>query len=43
MRTLKTKASGTYQYLADGYVELDWSGDGAGYRHPLLFSASPRA
>jgi hypothetical protein len=40
--TLKTKASGRYQYLADGYIELDWSGDGTGYRKPLLFSASPR-
>ncbi|MGQ4383584.1 hypothetical protein [Streptomyces sp. SAS_270] len=38
--TLKTKASG--QYLADGYIELDWSGGGTGYRKPLLFSASPR-
>lgn len=40
--TLKTKASGRYQYLADGYIELDWSGDGAGYHKALLFSASPR-
>ncbi|ALC26982.1 MULTISPECIES: hypothetical protein [Streptomyces] len=40
--TLKTKPSGRYQYLADGHIELDWSGDGAGYRTPLLFSASPR-
>ncbi|MFD4177198.1 hypothetical protein [Streptomyces anulatus] len=40
--TLKTKTSGRYQYLADGHIELDWSGDGTGYRKPLLFSASPR-
>jgi len=40
--TLKTKASSRYQYLAHGYIELDWSGDGTGYRKPLLFSASSR-
>ncbi|MDI3418608.1 hypothetical protein [Streptomyces luteolus] len=39
--TLKSKA-GTGRSLADGYIELDWSGDGKGYRKPLLFSASPR-
>ncbi|WP_432104122.1 hypothetical protein [Streptomyces sp. bgisy091] len=39
--TFKTKTSGRYQYLADGYIEMDWSGDGKDYRNPILFSASP--
>jgi hypothetical protein len=38
--TLKSKA-GTGRYLADGYIQLDWSGDGKSYRSPILFSASP--
>jgi hypothetical protein len=38
--TLKHKA-GSGRYRADGYIELDWSGDGKSYRTPLLFSASP--
>ncbi|MGW0844280.1 hypothetical protein ACWD26_29900 [Streptomyces sp. NPDC002787] len=38
--TLKYKA-GSGRYLADGYIQLDWSGDGKGYRAPIQFSASP--
>ncbi|WP_405591681.1 hypothetical protein [Streptomyces sp. NBC_01092] len=38
--TLKHKA-GTGRYLADGYIQLDWSGDGKGYLKPILFTASP--
>lgn len=38
--TLKYKA-GSGRYLADGYIQLDWSGDGRGYRAPIHFSASP--
>lgn len=38
--TLKYKAR-TGRYLADGYIQLDWSGDGKGYRAPVLFTASP--
>ncbi len=37
---LKYKA-GSSRYLADGYIQLDWSGDGKGYRAPIPFSASP--
>lgn len=39
--SIKSKA-GSSRYLADGYIELDWAGDGKGYRKPLIFSASPR-
>jgi len=40
--TLKYKAgSGRYHYLTDGYIQLDWSGDGKSYRSPILFTASP--
>ncbi|MFC7908283.1 hypothetical protein [Streptomyces nigra] len=38
--TLKYPA-GTGRYLADGYIQLDWSGDGKDYRSPVLFTASP--
>ena len=38
--TLKSKA-GSGRYLADGYIQLDWSGDGKDYRSPVLFTASP--
>jgi hypothetical protein len=38
--TLKYKA-GSGRYLADGYIQLDWSGDGKGYRAPIQFTASP--
>ncbi|MEU6355039.1 hypothetical protein ABZ896_37970 [Streptomyces sp. NPDC047072] len=38
--TLKYPA-GSGRYLADGYIQLDWSGDGKGYRSPVLFTASP--
>ncbi|WP_433919828.1 hypothetical protein OIE50_38990 [Streptomyces canus] len=38
--TLKSKA-GSGRYLADGYIQLDWSGDGKSYRSPILFTASP--
>jgi hypothetical protein len=38
--TLKYKA-GSGRYLADGYIQLNWSGDGKSYRAPILFSASP--
>lgn len=38
--TLKYKA-GSGRYLADGYIQLDWSGDGKGYLKPILFTASP--
>lgn len=38
--TLKYKA-GSGRYLADGYIQLDWSGDGKSYRGPILFTASP--
>ncbi|MCW8379816.1 hypothetical protein [Streptomyces justiciae] len=38
--TLKYKA-GSGRYLADGYIQLDWSGDGKNYRTPILFTASP--
>jgi hypothetical protein len=38
--TIKTKTTGA-GYLADGYIQLDWSGDGKGYKAPILFSASP--
>ncbi|MFB8128673.1 hypothetical protein [Streptomyces mirabilis] len=38
--TLKYKA-GSGRYLADGYIQLDWSGDGKSYRAPILFTASP--
>ncbi|MEU0942511.1 hypothetical protein ABZ379_06900 [Streptomyces canus] len=38
--TLKTKATSA-RYLADGYIQLDWSGDGKGYRAPIKFTASP--
>ncbi|MFF4205752.1 hypothetical protein ACFYZ8_34450 [Streptomyces sp. NPDC001668] len=38
--TLKYKATAA-SYLADGYIQLDWSGDGKGYRAPILFTASP--
>ncbi|WP_327352835.1 hypothetical protein [Streptomyces sp. NBC_01304] len=32
---------GSGGYLADGYIELDWSGDGKSYQAPILFDASP--
>ncbi|MFG2703191.1 hypothetical protein [Streptomyces sp. NPDC048386] len=38
--TLKYRA-GSGRYLADGYIQLDWSGDGKSYRSPILFTASP--
>ncbi|MEE1736448.1 hypothetical protein PUR49_08035 [Streptomyces sp. BE147] len=38
--TLKYKATSA-RYLADGYIQLDWSGDGKGYRAPIQFTASP--
>ncbi|MCZ0990359.1 hypothetical protein [Streptomyces diastatochromogenes] len=38
--TLVYKA-GSGRYLADGYIQLDWSGDGKDYRAPILFTASP--
>lgn len=38
--TLKYKAT-SGRYLADGYIQLDWSGDGKDYRAPILFTASP--
>ncbi|MFD5079518.1 hypothetical protein [Streptomyces sp. NPDC058371] len=38
--TLKYRATSA-RYLADGYIQLDWSGDGKGYRAPILFTASP--
>jgi hypothetical protein len=38
--TLKYRA-GTGRYIADGYIQLDWSGDGKSYRAPVLFTASP--
>ncbi|MFJ4622314.1 hypothetical protein [Streptomyces sp. NPDC088812] len=38
--TLKYKA-GSGRYLADGYIQLDWSGDGKDYRAPIQFTASP--
>ncbi|MDF3303039.1 hypothetical protein K388_06678 [Streptomyces sp. KhCrAH-43] len=38
--TIKTKATAA-SYLADGYIQLDWSGDGKDYKSPILFSASP--
>lgn len=39
--TLKYKpGAGRYHYLADGYIQLDWSGDGKGYR-TIQFTASP--
>ncbi|WP_406447286.1 hypothetical protein OG782_00790 [Streptomyces sp. NBC_00876] len=37
--TIKYKA-GSGRYLADGYIQLDWDGDGKGYR-TTNFSASP--
>lgn len=37
--TIKYKA-GSGRYLADGYIQLDWDGDGKGYRN-TTFSASP--
>ncbi|MGA5200571.1 hypothetical protein [Streptomyces variegatus] len=39
--TLKYKAGSGSRYLADGYIQLDWSGDGKNYRSPILFTASP--
>ncbi|MEU3092772.1 hypothetical protein ACWCQ0_41570 [Streptomyces massasporeus] len=39
--TLKYKAGSGSRYLADGYIQLDWSGDGKGYLRPVLFTASP--
>ncbi|MDF3147081.1 MULTISPECIES: hypothetical protein [unclassified Streptomyces] len=39
--TLKHKAGSGSRYLADGYIQLDWSGDGKGYLKPILFTASP--
>ncbi|MGW0711718.1 hypothetical protein ACWD4G_38170 [Streptomyces sp. NPDC002643] len=36
-----TYPAGTGRYLADGYIQLDWSGDGKSYRSPVLFTASP--
>ncbi|MET8741709.1 hypothetical protein [Streptomyces sp. NPDC004728] len=36
---LKYKA-GSGRYLADGFIQLDWDGDGKGYRN-TYFSASP--
>ncbi|MFE7889278.1 hypothetical protein [Streptomyces sp. NPDC057412] len=38
--TLKYPA-GSGRYLADGHIQLDWSGDGKDYRSPILFTASP--
>lgn len=38
--TLKSTA-GSGRYLTDGYIQLDWSGDGNSYRSPVLFTASP--
>ncbi|MFD3589761.1 hypothetical protein [Streptomyces sp. NPDC058683] len=38
--TFKYKA-GPYRYLADGYIQVDWSGDGKSFRAPILFTASP--
>ncbi|MEV8601129.1 hypothetical protein AB0465_14765 [Streptomyces griseoviridis] len=38
--TLKYKA-GSGRYLADGYIQLDWSGDGKDYKAPIQFTASP--
>jgi hypothetical protein len=38
--TLKYKV-GSGRYLADGYIQLDWSGDGKSYRSPIMFTASP--
>jgi hypothetical protein len=38
--TLKYKAR-SGRYLADGYIQLNWSGDGKSYRSPIHFSASP--
>ncbi|MGW3308236.1 hypothetical protein ACWDG9_16805 [Streptomyces sp. NPDC001073] len=38
--TLKYRA-GSGRYLADGYIQLDWSGDGKDYKAPILFTASP--
>ncbi|MET9777955.1 hypothetical protein ABZ023_27515 [Streptomyces sp. NPDC006367] len=38
--TLKYKATSA-RYLADGYIQLDWSGDGRDYKAPIQFSASP--
>jgi len=38
--TLKSRATSA-RYLADGYIQLDWSGDGKAYRAPILFTASP--
>ncbi|MFF8617189.1 hypothetical protein [Streptomyces sp. NPDC015350] len=35
--------SGSGRYLADGYIQLDWSGDRKGCRASILFSASPIA
>jgi len=40
MRKLKRSASAAV--IVATLIELAWSGDGAGYRKPLLFSASPR-
>ena len=37
--TIKYKA-GSGRYLADGYIQLDWDGDGKGYRS-TNFSTSP--
>lgn len=39
--TLKHKAGSGSRYLADGYMQLDWSGDGKSYLKPVLFTASP--
>ncbi|KUO04598.1 hypothetical protein [Streptomyces caeruleatus] len=39
--TLKHRAGSGSRYLADGYIQLDWSGDGKSYRSPILFTASP--
>ncbi|QDN54035.1 hypothetical protein [Streptomyces sp. S1D4-20] len=38
--TLKYKATSA-RYLADGYIQLDWSGDGKDYKAPIQFTASP--
>ncbi|MGW0337097.1 hypothetical protein ACWD0J_35615 [Streptomyces sp. NPDC003011] len=38
--TLKYRATSA-RYLADGYIQLDWSGDGKDYKAPILFTASP--
>src|SRR5690606_39691005 len=38
--TVKYKA-GSGRYLADGYIQLNWAGDGKSYRAPIHFSASP--